>query len=101
MTDPPVMLIDNPAVWIGPCSPGWSMVIGAYVPYSSGPRLGVVNGRRLRVRWLWDIDGLYDLGFYRDGDLVEQLPGFPSGELDPGPELEPFCLGLPREGVEE
>ncbi|WP_030453734.1 hypothetical protein [Herbidospora cretacea] len=101
MIDPPDMLNENPAVWIGPCGPGWSMVIGAYEPYNSAPRLNVVKGRRLLVRWFWEVDGLYDLDFYRDGELVEELPAFPSGELDPGPELEPYCFGLPREGVEE
>lgn len=45
-----------------------------------------------------DIDGLYDLDYYRDGNLVAELPAFPSGELLPGQLFEPYAQGLPRDG---
>ncbi|MGV9595146.1 hypothetical protein ACWDR1_00610 [Streptosporangium sandarakinum] len=100
MTDESIPLDDRNSVWIGPHSPGWSVVVGALEPQPVGWWLGSGGRRLLRVCWLWEIDGLYDLDYYRDGDLVAELPALPSGELLPGEVFEPFSQGLPRDGDE-
>ncbi len=100
MTDPSTYLDEKKSIWIGSHSPGWSIVISTLEPRTTGFLVKTGN-RLLTIGWLWEIHGLHDLNFFRDGDLVEAIPSFPSGELDPGPELEPFSLGLPREGDEE
>ncbi|SNT60891.1 hypothetical protein SAMN05216276_108019 [Streptosporangium subroseum] len=85
-------------LWIGPHGPGWSVVIS-----TSGPGTGVLqlsSGNRgmLMVSWDREIDGLSDLVYYRDGNVVAESPGMPSGELLPSQLLDPYAQGLPRDG---
>ncbi|GAA0829944.1 hypothetical protein ACFQVD_32995 [Streptosporangium amethystogenes subsp. fukuiense] len=86
------------SLWIGPHSPGWSVVISTSGPgtgvwqLSSGNRGTLMAGRHR------EIDGLSDLDYYRDGNVVAEIPGMPSGELLPPQLLEPYAQGLPRDG---
>ncbi|MEU7003655.1 hypothetical protein [Nonomuraea sp. NPDC046570] len=96
MTDWSVPLDEKDTLWIGPHSPGWSVVIS-----TSGPETGgwwLSSGNMLMVDWHREIDGLSDLAYYRDGNLVAELPALPSGELLPGQLFEPYAQELPRDG---
>lgn len=86
-------------VWLGPHSSGWSVVVNlAPVGGSVGDRALWSQGRRaLEVSWLWEIDGLYDLPYFQDGQLLEELPAFWNGHLDEGSVFAPYVSGLDRD----
>lgn len=100
MTDPSIYLNERNSVWIGPHSPGWSVVISALEPRTAGWWLSSGDRHYFKVSWLWEIDGLCDLVYFHDGNPLAKIPAFPSGELLPDPVFEPFAHGLPREGDE-
>ncbi|SDL80586.1 hypothetical protein [Nonomuraea jiangxiensis] len=89
---------ENDSLWIGPHSPDWSVVIGTSGPETGGWWLSSGNRGMLLVSWHREIDGLSDLDYYRDGNVVAEIPGLPSGELLPPQLLEPYAEGLPRDG---
>ncbi|MEV0972302.1 hypothetical protein [Microtetraspora glauca] len=98
MTDWSVPLDEKDSLWIGPHSPGWSVVISTSGPQTGGWWLSSGNRGMFVVGWHRDIDGLSDLDYYRDGNVVAEIPAFPNGELLPGPVFEPYAHGLPRDG---
>ncbi len=49
------------------------------------------------VDWHREINGLSDLVYYRDGNVIAEIPALPSGELLPGQLFEPYAQGLPRD----
>lgn len=100
MTDWSVPLDEKDSLWIGPHAPGWSVVISTSSPQAGGWRLSSGHRGMLIVSWHWEIDGLSDLDYYRDGNPVADIPAFPTGELLPGPVFEPYARDLPREGDE-
>ncbi|WP_030905723.1 hypothetical protein [Streptosporangium amethystogenes] len=85
-------------LWIGPHSPGWSVVISTSGPGAGVRQLSSGNRGTLMASWHREIDGLSDLDYYRDGNVVAEIPGMPSGELLPPQLLEPYAQGLPRDG---
>ncbi|MFI6816132.1 hypothetical protein ACIBG7_27265 [Nonomuraea sp. NPDC050328] len=72
-----VDIYDPSDLWIGPHSPGWSVVICS-MELQAVPE-GVIPGARrlLEVSWTWDIDGLHDLSFCQGDKLIAQIPAFP------------------------
>ncbi|MEV4365966.1 hypothetical protein AB0J71_02775 [Nonomuraea sp. NPDC049637] len=96
MADPSVPIDEKDSLWIGPHSPGWSVVIGVSGPETGGWWLSSGNRAMFMVDWDWEIDGLSDLAYYRDGNVVAEIPALPSGEFMPGPEFEPYAHGLPQ-----
>lgn len=98
MTDWSVPFDEKDSLWIGPHSPGWSVVISTSGPETGGWWLSSGNRGMLVVSWHRDVDGLSDLDYYRDGNLVAELPALPSGELLPGQLFEPYAQGLPPDG---
>ncbi|MEU6715637.1 hypothetical protein ABZ897_29595 [Nonomuraea sp. NPDC046802] len=98
LTDWSVPLDEVDSLWIGPHSPGWSVVISTSGPETGGRWLSSGNRGMLMVDWHREVTGLSDLDYYRDGNLVAELPALPSGELLPGQLFEPYAQGLPRDG---
>jgi hypothetical protein len=98
MTDWSVPIDEKDSLWIGSHSPGWSVVISTGGPGAGVRQLSSGNRGMLMVDWHREIDGLSDLAYYRDGKVVAEIPGMPSGELLPPQLLEPCAQGLPRDG---
>ncbi|MDF5756097.1 hypothetical protein [Spongiactinospora sp. TRM90649] len=87
------------AIWIGPHAPGWSVVVNL-LPVGGAltdKALWSEGRRAVEVSWLTDIDGLYDLDYYHDGRLAEELPAFWDGNLPPDSVFAPHTTGLVRD----
>lgn len=86
MTDWSVPFDEKDSLWIGPHSPGWSVVISTSGPETGGWWLSSGNRGMLVVSWHRDVDGLSDLDYYRDGkDWLRTRGlayGFPLGDAN-------------------